>query len=880
MNTRLLAALAAALALAATTHAQRIIAQWDFNQTNSIAASFGSGEYAVLGSAAYQVYSGSPKDPAAANYALGLNAFPAQSTAPLTAGVQFNASTEGFENVRLNFEFRGSATASRKLAILYSVNGTDFLDAASFLVTTAGAYTAGHQVELAGLPGAANNPNFALRILSDFVDYMGYVAIDDASTYSTSGTWRFDLVTISGQPIGGATFAPRIVLQPQDRAALLGGTATFAVVADGTEPLTYQWLHASTNLPGATAPTLTRTAVTTEDAGAYSVVVQNALGQSTSGTATLTVIEKPGSISTNIAYLHTLLDPVNYVPIDTTNLYAVEGIVTTWTNLTTAGHSSFYVQDDTAGICVYVNGGASVVPPAGGRVRVTGPLTQFNGLLEFNLSAANPNHSWTLLSTNNPLPSALPLEFSWQYDPAVIEPYEGSYLVASNVWIDTTNPNFIPGTTVNIANEFGEVFTLRIDARTDIGGQPKPTTPVTIYGVLSQYDTSLPRTTGYQLLPTRFADIVGAAKAPTVRFTNVLEYLLRPGDLPTNTYSDLVLRPAERLKISLAISDPEGRPVQIQPLTAGLPAGAAWSFESLQGTSLTGTFTFQATDDEAGQLIPVTLLAWNVAATNTAVWNVYVPNPVEQRVVLTEYLANPTANTNNAFYNPLRRDPPTANTSQHDEYLEFVNLSDTDLDLVGWTVADGVGVRHRFYDSFTLGSSNAVVVYGGPLNDLLPNLDVPSAPASESSAGLALNNDGDTIAVRNADGNLILRVVYPATLVSTNGSMTRYPTADGAFVPQTSIGSIAVTPGLQYDNKPWNQPPTVPPGPVEGLTAALNTSGRIVVTWVYEPGRLYGLWTAPRVAGPYTRAASGLATNRYVDPNPPITSRFYRVSIP
>jgi hypothetical protein len=867
------------LALLTPVRAQRTIAQWNFNDTNAVAASFGSGEFTTLGPVALQFFSGSPGDPAGANYALGLSGFPEQNTGRRTAGVQFNAGTLGFNNVKLTFDFRGSATASRKLAVLYTVNGTDFLDASSFLITTDGVYTTGLTVlELASLPGTANNPNFAFRIVSDFTDDTAYTAIKAGSTYAPAGTWRFDLVTLSGQPIGGGTYAPRILLQPEDRSALLGATTTFAVVADGTEPLEYQWMHATTNLSGATTPTLTLSSIKADAAGLYRVLIQNPAGQVTSRDATLAVTEKPGPIVTNIAYLHTLIDPASFLPTDTTNLYTVEGVSTTWTNLTTVGNSLFYIQDDTAGICVFVSGGASKFPPAGGRVRVTGPLGHFNGLLEFNMVASNTNHSWTLLSTNNPLPKPLPLEFAWANDPALIENHEGRYVVASNVWIDLTLPNFVSGTTVNITNELGETFTLRVDARPDIAGQPKPKTPVTIYGVISQFDTSDPRSSGYQLMPSRFADIVSALKAPTVRFTNVLANLVRPGDTPTNSYPDIALNPTESLRITVAISDPEGRPVQVSPLTAGMPEDAAWSFSSLTGTLVTGTFDFQPTGDNAGHLYPVTLLAWNVVATNAAIWNIYVPSALEQKIVLTEYLANPTASTNAAFYNPLRRDPPTPNTSQHDEYLELVNLSDTDADLLGWTIADAVGIRHRFYDSFMIGSSNAVIVYGGPLSDLFPSLDVPSIPASESSAGLALNNDGDTLIIRNADGNLVHRLVYTAAMVSTNGSMTRYPTANSPFVPQTAVSTNTVTPGLQYDGRLWSLPPVVPPTPAQNLTAAVDATGHIALTWSAESGRRYTVWSATTVTGPYVQTAVNLTTGQYVDPNRLLSARFYRVS--
>ncbi|HNQ90150.1 MAG TPA: lamin tail domain-containing protein, partial [Verrucomicrobiota bacterium] len=435
---------------------------------------------------------------------------------------------------------------------------------------------------------------------------------------------------------------------------------------------------------------------------------------------------------------------------------------------------------------------------------------------------------------------------------------------------------------VNMTNEYGEIFVLRIDARVDIVGQAKPTTPVTILGVLSQFDTNDPRASGYQLLPTRFTDILSASKAPAIRFTNHLANLVRPGDLPANTFTDHALRPGESLTIKIQVVDPEGRTITVKPETAGLPASAQWSFDALSGTTVTGQFSFQPTAADAGQLYPVTLAAWNTAATNTQVWNVYVPTPAEQQIVLTEYLANPSSDPAAPHFNPLGRTPVEEhlNPGQHDEYLEFANLSTEHVDLLGWSIADGVGVRHRFYDTLVLGAGGALIVYGGPLNGLLPNLDVPSIPASESSAGLALNNNGDTLTVRNADGHVVLRVVYPESQVAPDGSYTRYPDANGDFLPHPCVSTLPVSPGHQYDDRPWSEPPALGPGQVNNLRIALTASGTPRILWQAEPNRVYSVWQASRIQGPFSRIASCLASGEFDDTASADANRFYRVSTP
>ena len=87
----------------------------------------------------------------------------------------------------------------------------------------------------------------------------------------------------------GAAQAPAIVSQPSSLAVDPGATATFAVAANGTVPITYQWRRNGNALPGATGTTLTLTNVQAADAGTYSVTVTNALGSVTSDPAALTV---------------------------------------------------------------------------------------------------------------------------------------------------------------------------------------------------------------------------------------------------------------------------------------------------------------------------------------------------------------------------------------------------------------------------------------------------------------------------------------------------------------------------------------------------------------------------------------------------------------
>lgn len=77
---------------------------------------------------------------------------------------------------------------------------------------------------------------------------------------------------------------------PGNISVIESGKVTLSVAAQGTPPLTFQWSHAGTNIPGATASSYLITSATADHAGEYTVTVSNAAGPVTSAPGTLTVI--------------------------------------------------------------------------------------------------------------------------------------------------------------------------------------------------------------------------------------------------------------------------------------------------------------------------------------------------------------------------------------------------------------------------------------------------------------------------------------------------------------------------------------------------------------------------------------------------------------
>ena len=97
-----------------------------------------------------------------------------------------------------------------------------------------------------------------------------------------------DFSVFEGEPSIPAP--PAIQQDPEDQSVISGATVQFAVVADGDEPLAYQWRENGDSLAGATTATLDlKPVVPAQDGYAYDVVVSNPYGAVTSAVATLTV---------------------------------------------------------------------------------------------------------------------------------------------------------------------------------------------------------------------------------------------------------------------------------------------------------------------------------------------------------------------------------------------------------------------------------------------------------------------------------------------------------------------------------------------------------------------------------------------------------------
>jgi alpha-tubulin suppressor-like RCC1 family protein len=108
--------------------------------------------------------------------------------------------------------------------------------------------------------------------------------VSNAVAISAGSTFAFAIIgdgrpLITRQPVGGTSF--------------VGRNFAISPIVTGTAPLAFQWQFNGADIPDATNSALTLSGLTTNNTGAYQLVVTNALGVATSVPVPLTVLDNP-----------------------------------------------------------------------------------------------------------------------------------------------------------------------------------------------------------------------------------------------------------------------------------------------------------------------------------------------------------------------------------------------------------------------------------------------------------------------------------------------------------------------------------------------------------------------------------------------------------
>jgi Immunoglobulin domain len=337
---------------------------------------------------------------------------------------------------------------------------------------------------------------------------------NDSGSYSVVITTPSTGLSVTSAAVGvSVTFAPvppTFTSQPTNVTLYPGQTANFSVSATGPGPISFQWNFNSSPISGANNPTLSIPNVQTNNGtvGVYECDIINSFGTNHSSNATVTVIIPP---VVTINYIRGLVDPVFFLPTNTTLYYTVTGTVISKTNFTTAANDEFFITDGTGSICVFYGGASTFRPSFGDVVTVTGPISgAFNSLLEFNLSVSDPSMTVTTVSTGNPAPLGTVLPLSFTNSPSfggvsnALRLYGGSLAVFTNITITPGGGSntFTSSGSYTLTDGTGASLTLFVySGFSGLISNAVPSFCYTITGVLSEFlsGTAPDRSSGYQL---------------------------------------------------------------------------------------------------------------------------------------------------------------------------------------------------------------------------------------------------------------------------------------------------------------------------------------------------------------------------------------------
>ena len=149
-----------------------------------------------------------------------------------------------------------------------------------------------------------------------------------------------------------------------------------------------------------------------------------------------------------------------------------------------------------------------------------------------------------------------------------------------------------------------------------------------------------------------------------------------------------------------------------------------------------------------------------------------------------------------------------------DEFVELVNTNTSQIDISGYTISDGAGLRHTFPENTLLDGGKAIVVFGGGS----PTGDFGGATVQTATGGsLSLNNTGDKVVVNDNDGNTIIEFEWGGSTIYDGGadqSLTRDPDLTGDFILHTTtVAGGTYSPGTQSDGSAFdvglNEPTSV-----------------------------------------------------------------------
>lgn len=208
-------------------------------------------------------------------------------------------------------------------------------------------------------------------------------------------------------------------------------------------------------------------------------------------------------IASDIAYHYARLDTLNNVDASGLPVYDGDTVLATGVVFTVDfdGNNgySFYMKDNFGGINVFNFADVSGYQVnLGDSIAVWGRVDFYNGLTELFADS--------IMLMKSGVDFGLPMTVT-----TLDESTESEFIRMNNMTLATPSQWSTSGGSFNVDITDGtNTFTMRIDSDVDIAGTPAPTGSFDVIGVGSQFDSSNPYTSGYQIFPRFIPDIIAS----------------------------------------------------------------------------------------------------------------------------------------------------------------------------------------------------------------------------------------------------------------------------------------------------------------------------------------------------------------------------------
>ncbi|MEM6262736.1 MAG: lamin tail domain-containing protein [Bacteroidota bacterium] len=264
--------------------------------------------------------------------------------------------------------------------------------------------------------------------------------------------------------------------------------------------------------------------------------------------------------------------------------------------------------------------------------------------------------------------------------------------------------------------------------------------------------------------------------------------------------------------VTVSLSSTSEADVMVTLSTAGTASASDYSISGLQVTIPAGdtaaavTITaIQDTEDEANEVILISIQSVD-GAEEDGVQEVSLTIEDDDGVVTVQLILNEICYdpSNSGLNGDTNGDGRYAQAE--DEFLEFVNLSASELDVSGYKLYDEENLainvpNHTIPANTVIPAGGALVIFGGGT----PTGSFGGALVQTSTSGdFNLNNSGDKLYVFDAADTEILTFDIEPLSNNPNESYTRNPDLTGDFVQhREATTGVLFSPGTKIDGSPF-----------------------------------------------------------------------------